>query len=71
MNSTYRKFGQDIDANEAALDELNAELELQLNSRSFAPTTVVAIQIKIEQTVEVINRLKALRTDLFPTGIVE
>lgn len=71
MNSTYRKFGQDIDANKEALDVMNSELEFQLNSRNFAPTTVVAIQIKIEQTLEVIKRLEALRTELFPNGIAE
>lgn len=50
---------------------MNSELEFQLNSRNFAPTTVVAIQIKIEQTLEVIKRLEALRTELFPNGIAE
>ena len=51
MNSTYRTFGQDIDANKEALDVMNSELEFQLNSRNFAPTTVVAIVVKSSVTV--------------------
>ena len=71
VNSTYRTFGQDIDANEAKLDEMNAQLEESLNSRSFSPVAVATLEVKIEQTINVIARLKRLRSELFPNGIVE
>jgi len=50
---------------------MNAQLEESLNSRSFSPVAVATLEVKIEQTINVIARLKRLRSELFPNGIVE
>lgn len=67
----FRKFGADIDANQSYLDELTEQYEAELNSANLRPTRAVELALTMENTVKVIESLKALRTELFPNGIEE
>ena len=67
----FRKFGADIDANQAYLDEVTEQYEAELNSRDLRPTKAIELTLTMENTAKVIECLKALRTELFPNGIEE
>jgi len=50
---------------------LTEQYEAELNSANLRPTRAVELALTMENTVKVIESLKALRTELFPNGIEE
>lgn len=69
VNKAERRFCADIDANQAKVEELQEQLELQLNSVDISPVRCTELEIEIEQYQDIVRRLTARKAELFPAAV--